>query len=148
MDIPFVSRKIDEYIEINPKGNLHRDWGFTSNGHGFKLICDRINYGYSEMSWTAHLKLESQLNSVNIQCLIDNPLSNIDLDMNLLVPTLKIAAQYTAHKWMRRGWSKLWSSHVEQVPDGQIPPSVLQMKYHFRKGFNIMLHFLPEAVCI
>lgn len=148
MKIQFLNGKVDKYLSDNPTGSLSKNFDITSNGHGYKLICNSLNAAYKKMSWLENDKIESALPDDFVENIVTNNLLSYKVDMNLLVPTLKIAAQYVAHKHMRRGWSKIWISHVEKRLDGRLPKSVKLMKYHWRKGFNILLKFVPEAVCL
>ena len=133
--IPFVLKSINKYLSTNKSRNIDEEWAFTSNGHGYKLICDNINRCYNKMAWIEHFKLN--------QYMYNNNISNIndDIDMAKLVPTMKLAACYVAHKYLRRGWAVLWSSSLNNN-------SINKLKSNWKKGFNILLNFVPEIVSI
>lgn len=135
IQIPFVLKSFEKYIDSNKSANLDVEWHFTSNGFGYKLICNKINSAINTACWIEHRKLNHYMSINNV-----NSWSDI-IDMSRLIPTMKFAASYVAHKYLRRGWSILWSSTLK-------PNSMQQMKFWWRKGFYILLNFIPEVVCL
>ena len=148
--LPWLTKEVRKYLIKNRTRKWDITFEWTSNGHNLKLICNNINFAYLELAWTAHRKLEAQLIECGIT--IDDIQNNQDLvlniDMSLLVPTLKIACQYVAHKHIRRAFSKFWCSETEMHDGVHLPPSVQILKYHLRKGFWNMLTTTPEIVSL
>ena len=151
MDLPWLTKAVTKYIEqTNAARNLNTEWDFTSNGHNLKLICNNLYYALSQLGWTAHEKLESQLreSGVTIDDIINSDIRNVDIDISLLIPMLKIASQYSAHKNLRRAFSLFWSSTTDKSSGDGLPPSVKTLKYHLRKGFYTILNITPETVSV
>ena len=115
-----------------------------------KLICNTLYYAFNELSWTAHDKLESELtdSGVTINDILNSEIKNVNIDIGKLIPTLKIAAQYVAHKNMRRAFSKFWSSSTDHKRGNELPASIKILKYHLRKGFYNILNITPEIVSL
>ena len=146
--LPWLTKEVRKFLIKNRQRKWDIAFEWTSNGHYYKLICNNINFAYLELSWTAHRQLESKLLELGIT--IDDIKNDADLvlDFNLLIPTLKIASHYVAHKHIRRAFSKFWASKTEMHDGVNLPPSVRLLKYHLRKGFWIMLTTIPEIVCL
>ena len=106
-----------------------------------KLICNNLYCAFGELGWTAHHQLEKQLidSGVTIDDIINSNINDVDIDIGLLIPMLKISSQYVAHKNLRRAFSKFWSSKTDKT-------SVKILKYHLRKGFYNLLNIAPETV--
>lgn len=146
MDISFVTNSYDKYLDGNRNGSLTKDWSFTSNGHGFKLICDNISYAWCEAGWQEYYKIDKQLEDIDIEDIING--NNVNIDMSLLIQTLKLGASYTAHKYLRRAWAGIWSSTTDKCNNNELSPQIQAIKDNFRKGFSILLHFVEESVCL
>ena len=149
MGLPWLTKAAIEYMDSNRSRKLSVKWALTSNGHNLKLICNVLYFGFNELAWTAHEKLELQLqecSDIGIMDIVNNNIVDVEVDMSLFIPSLKIAAQYVAHKHLRRAFSKFWSSKVEKNYGVGLPPTVRTLKYHLRKGFNVLRTFSPESV--
>ena len=129
---------------------MDKAWGFNSNGHCLKIICDNLYFAFNELAWIAHSKLEKilQETGVTVNDIINSDIKDVNLDMSIFIPTLKIASQYVAHKNLRRAFSKFWSSKTEMHDGKHLPPTIKTMKYHLRKGFYNLLHHGPETVSV
>ena len=145
--LPWLTKSATEYLNLNRSRSLDIPWNLTSNGHNYKLICNNLYCGYLTISWTAHDKLEKQLqeSGVTFEELENN--NNVSIDMTLFVPMVKIASQYVAHKNMRRAFSKFWSSTTDKYNGNGLPPTVEKLKYHLNKAFWNLLNFSSETVC-
>lgn len=137
MHINFVTKSYEKYIANNHNRSIKKDWNFTSNGHGYKMICAQIGFAQNEAAWKEHHKIDNALENVSVDDIINGEYA--DIDMSLFIGTLKLAAQYTAHKFLRRGWSGI----VRSTTTSQ---SIQDTKYYWRKGFNILRKFGEEAV--
>ena len=146
VDIPFVNQSISKQLNKNKSGNINVPFHFTSNGAGYKKICSRLNFAFNEASWIAHEDLVNKLSDLAIEDIIDTPLSQLNIDMSLLVPTMKLAIKYSAHKWMRRGWAGFWASKYTKTPYGVVPRELVDAKHYWRKGFNMLQCCAPEMV--
>ena len=145
--LPWLTKAAKEYLDLNRSRSLDNAWNLTSNGHNYKLICNNLYCGYLSLSWTAHDKLEIQLqdSGVTIHDLENN--NNVNIDMSFFVPMLKIASQYVAHKNIRRAFSIFWSSTTDKHNGDGLPPTVKKLKYHLNKSFWNLLNFSAETVC-
>ena len=137
MGIKFVSKSYEKYISSNKNRSLKKEWNLTSNGHGYKLICAQIGFAQNEAAWAEHAKIEEALDDVDLNAIINGEFANVD--MSLFIGTLKLAAQYTAHKFLRRGWSGI----VRSTTNDEL---IAYTKYNWRKGFNILRKFSEESV--
>lgn len=146
MGIKFVTKSYEKYLTNNRSANLDKDWNFTSNGHGYKMICSQLGFAQTEAGWVEHKNLETKLSDISVANVIEGDYANVDL--SLFLPTLKLAAQYCAHKWLRRAWGGIWSSTTEVGIDGSLSESVKEIKHNFRKGFNMLITFSQETVCL
>ena len=146
--MPFITKFVASYLAQNPNGSFDKPIGFTSNGDGFKKFCHFVNYVFWEKCWIEGLHIEQKLKNFSVNDIINNPRIRTVVDMSIFIPILKTSATYTAHKYLRRAWSILWSSTITPAAKGVIPPELKKMKYYWRKGFNILLHFVPEMACL
>ena len=142
-----MTKAIDQQLHKNKTGNINVKFHFTSNGAGYKQICSRLYFALNEASWTAHAYLQASLSDLSIEDIINTPVSQLQIDMSLLVPTMKLAIKYSAHKWMRRGWAGFWASKYTVTAHDIIPRELTDAKYYWRKGFNMLQSCAPEMVC-
>lgn len=147
VEINFVTEKVEKHLQLNKRGNIDVDFHFTSNGYGYKRICQRLYFALLQGSWIANQYLLMNLQDLTIEDIINTPASQLNIDMKILVPTMKIALKYSAHKCFRRAWAGLWSSHLPKVGPNMISQRVLDIKAQFRKGFNMLRCLAPEMVC-
>ena len=146
MRLPFVTKSYKKYIDNNRGGKIEKDWCFNSNGHGYKLICEFINESWCEAAWIEHDIIEDSLDDYSLEEINTN--ANVNIDISLFIPTLKYAACYVAHKYLRRAWGGIWSSTTSTSQDGELSNEVKEIKHNWRKGFNILMTFVEETVCI
>lgn len=150
MGLKFVTKSYNKYLDENPRGNLEKDWHFTSNGDGFKMICAQLYHVTNAAGWVEHEILEAKLADNKIEDIINGhgELTDDNVDMSIFIPTMKLAAYYTAHKYLRRGWAGIWSSKITPGINGDLSPQAKEIKQNFRKGFNIQLEYIEETVCV
>lgn len=146
IEIPFVIKAVQKYLDNNKTANIKKHFDFTSNGYGYKRICQRLNIAWCDAAWIAHKYLVTNLQNLTIDEIIDTPASEIQIDMKFLVPTMKLMVKYTAHKYLRRAWRYFWCSNMTVEYEGVLPRAAERCKYYWRKGFNMLQSVAPEMV--
>lgn len=148
IEIPFVDTSVSGYLKKNKQGRINDGYDFNSNGHGYIRICQRLNYFWNESAWIENNNyIKPKLQGYTVEDIISTPITELQIDMKIFVPTVKLAVKYSAHKYLRRAWKGLWSSKIEYGAEGEIPQSVLLIKYFWRKGVNMLRYCAPELVC-
>ena len=144
--LEWLNHDFSKYIKKVSVKRVNHKWSFNATGPRYRELNDRLYYILLATGWIEYHKIENALSNVNIDSLRNGNLSNIAVNWDLFLPTLKLAVKYVTRKHMRRAYAAMLKQSIEIVDPSQVPPTIQCMLDHYRDGWDLIVTEDTEMV--